>query len=131
MTEGFRSPAALWIGGAGNPPAVLGFRSLAAFWIGGSGNFGVPQPVGPVAFSIVQPVAIEFQHWASTVVIDLPQQFIPEPPHERNWQDWANSVIQLNSFGNQGVPPPDKYAQWQDWAWEFYRAMYPSNQGNS
>jgi hypothetical protein len=36
MAAGFRSPAALWIGGAGSPPPSAGVRSLLAFWMGGA-----------------------------------------------------------------------------------------------
>lgn len=36
MAAGFRSPLALWLGGASAPRPQAGFRSLLAFWLGGA-----------------------------------------------------------------------------------------------
>lgn len=36
MSVGFRSPLALWLGGASAPRPQAGVRSLLAFWLGGA-----------------------------------------------------------------------------------------------
>lgn len=36
MSAGYRSPLAIWLGGAAAPPPQAGVRSLLAFWLGGA-----------------------------------------------------------------------------------------------
>lgn len=104
--------------------------------IGGFGSpFGAfpppvpPAPAIPVAFTMVIPINIEFKHWASTLVVDFSHDFVPIPPDEANWQDWARDLIQSPTFYGQNAPFPDSFANWQDWAIRLYKAMVPSTSG--
>jgi hypothetical protein len=97
------------------------------------GEFPVPAPdIEPpaISFVMVKPYHIDFTHWASTLAVDFQQDFVPTPPQEWAWRQWAYDLVNSPSFYNQNAPFPDeRYATWQAWAEALYNVMVPSNIG--
>ena len=91
-----------------------------------------PLPPGPppISFVMVMPYGIDFQHWASTLTVDFQSDFVPTPPQEHGWRQWAWDLIQSPTFWNQNAPFPDeRFATWRAWAEALYNVMVPSNIG--
>src|SRR5690348_11691922 len=90
----------------------------------------LPPPPTPISFTMVKPLHIDFEHWASTLVVDFQQDFVPVPPQESAWRQWAWDLINSPSFYNQNAPFPDeRFANWRAWAEALYEVMVPSNIG--
>ena len=131
MTSGF-GDFSFGIGGRTTPWFIGPNPHLGHF---GSpfGEFPViPVPVSapPISFFMVKPLHIDFEHWASTLAVDFQQDFVPVPPQESGWRDWAWTLINSASFQNQNAPFPDeRFATWRAWAEALYNVMVPSNIG--
>lgn len=118
-------------------------QPIVPWWPGprhGIGGFGspfgpfVPPPTPPaptpISFTMVKPLHIDFEHWASTLAVDFQQDFVPTPPQEHGWRQWAWDLINSPSFYNQNAPFPDqRFETWRAWAEALYDVMVPSNIG--
>lgn len=70
----------------------------------------------------VLPLGISFKNWASQLLIDLPNSFIPNPPEINKWRDWASQLLTNDSLPNVPVPSLEAYPGdegWRQWAKDF------------
>lgn len=66
--------------------------------------------------SIVLPVGISFNAWASSLFIDYSTQEVPVPPEEAEWKIWAQRLVARNVFQNDQIPSPYGFSDWRSWA---------------
>jgi hypothetical protein len=77
---------------------------------------------------ITNPLKIEFDRWASQLILDLSTYNIPFHQGVENWRFWANQIINLNPIINPPLPTELSYPttdDWRQWAIRFYEVILP------
>jgi hypothetical protein len=70
----------------------------------------------------VFPTNISFNYWASQLIVDFPESYLPVPPEkEEKWANWAEIVSTKSPFREKSIPSPFagkkiKYKSWEEWA---------------
>jgi hypothetical protein len=72
---------------------------------------------------MVLPEFINIYDWASSLIIDFPNDNIPLLLDESNWKAWGNLLIQEERFINNNAPSTDTYEDWNRWAFDVYFVM--------
>lgn len=65
--------------------------------------------------SIVLPLNIEFDEWASQIRIDLPNVVFPVASPIEEWREWASQVVYSNNLPNVPLPTDICYPNNEDW----------------
>jgi hypothetical protein len=68
--------------------------------------------------SLVLPIEISFLDWAHALYIDLPHLDIPIAQDEKNWQEWAARLCEINQL-SPNIPISYQMPTWQEWAHYF------------
>jgi len=63
---------------------------------------------------IVLPLGINFEEWAATLYIDLPNLNIPLAPSQELWKEWAQNLLLDNKLVD--IPLPQNFSDWRIWA---------------
>lgn len=66
---------------------------------------------------IIVPEGIDFLSWTFTLYDSLPHLNLPMATNEKEWREWAETLILDNDLVN--VPLPENFTSWQNWA-EFF-----------
>jgi hypothetical protein len=61
--------------------------------------------------------------WASSLIIDFPEDDIPILTDESNWKNWGNILIQEDSFADNGSPSTLTFKDWKTWASAVFLTM--------
>lgn len=69
------------------------------------------------------PQGTNIQDWAASLIIDFPEDNIPQLKHEDKWKSWGNSLILENSFSQNAAPGTFLYEDWREWAEAVFHAM--------
>jgi hypothetical protein len=72
---------------------------------------------------MMMPTNTDLRTWASSLVIDFPNDNIPFYPGDSDWKTWGNFLIQENSFLANQAPGTSHFSDWKDWALAVYRQM--------
>ena len=67
-----------------------------------------------------------FESWASLMCELYSAQQLMIPTAETNWKQWANGLIAIDVFTNEGAPSSDGFNNWQDWAAALMGAVNPA-----
>lgn len=65
--------------------------------------------------SVVLPIEISFLDWAHSLFIDLPHLEIPIAVSEKDWQNWAVRLVEINQL-SPNIPVPYTINDWHLWA---------------
>jgi len=76
---------------------------------------------------MMTPVMASLPHWASSLMIDFPDDNIPYLGNEAEWREWGNLLIQEPSFAQNNAPSPNFFQEWRDWAFALYSVMQDYN----
>ena len=69
------------------------------------------------------PTKADLKTWASSLIVDFPQDNIPILSDENDWERWGSILIGCQSFASNAAPPPRAYGDWRDWAINVYKVM--------
>lgn len=72
---------------------------------------------------MMQPINTTVEFWADSLVIDFPYDNVPKLMDERNWREWGDSLVQENTFSDNGAPPTKTFTKWEEWATAVYNAL--------
>ena len=64
------------------------------------------------------PDYMTWEDWTGNMIIHYGQQNIMLSS-EDNWQEGAQNMARIETFGAYPVPSPERFENWQDWAREF------------
>lgn len=65
----------------------------------------------------------DFLSWAASLIIDLPNDNIPDVSNSVEWKEWGDRLVQENSFLVAGSPSTDGFSDWRSWARVVYFTM--------
>ncbi len=71
---------------------------------------------------MIQPIRIDLNKWASSLVVDFPNDNIPILKND-DWKTWGNDLIQENSFYVNSAPSTFGYPDWNSWAKAVFYTM--------
>lgn len=77
--------------------------------------------------TLISPLNISFNEWASQIRISLPDVVFPLPPDVKNWRNWAAQVVNSNALQNVPLPTEIGYPNdedWNKWAAYFINNIY-------
>jgi hypothetical protein len=66
---------------------------------------------------------VDFDYWANSLVIDFPTDNITIFSHNGSWKNWADQLVQENSFSSQGAPTSDLFSDRWEWAMALFKTM--------
>ena len=66
-----------------------------------------------------------FESWASLMCELYSAQQLMIPTAETDWKQWANGLLAIDVFSNEGAPSPNGFDDWQDWAEALMGAINP------
>lgn len=69
------------------------------------------------------PILTDLKTWSSSLIIDFPNDNVPILSDEKKWKLWGNTLIQENSFAENGAPGTEKFDDWQSWAQSVFKQM--------
>jgi hypothetical protein len=69
------------------------------------------------------PTRSDLKTWASSLIVDFPQDNIPIFTDESDWKRWGNLLIQEPSFARNAAPPTTGYSGSLDWAMAVFKVM--------
>jgi hypothetical protein len=72
---------------------------------------------------MMMPTKTDLQTWASSLVVDFPNDNIPLYSSASDWKTWGNFLIQENSFLANQAPGTSHFSNAKDWALAVYRQM--------
>ena len=81
---------------------------------------------------VIWPHNITFKYWAACLVADFPNENLPIPDDERNWQEWGTIVAGTGVFQRATIPVPlsfkegtkkEVFTDWEKWAKIVYTIM--------
>ncbi len=75
---------------------------------------------------MILPLGISLRTWANNLIIDFPDDDIPILQSEDEWKQWAQQLIQCDTFGDNNSPGPEDFRDWLTWA----QAVYYTNTDN-
>lgn len=61
--------------------------------------------------------------WASSLIIDFPEDNIPFLKDDQDWRPWGKFLVQEPSFSRNNAPGTDFFQTWQEWAASVYSVM--------
>ena len=69
------------------------------------------------------PIYADLKTWASSLIVDFPQDNIPLLIDESDWKRWGAFLTQETSFAINAAPTTRDYSNWKDWAINVYKVM--------
>lgn len=66
---------------------------------------------------MVNPAGMTLEDWAAQLLVDFPDDGIPQLIDPARWRDWGALVISCPSFAAD-APNQYQYDDWRDWAQE-------------
>lgn len=65
---------------------------------------------------MINPKRIPLQEWAHSLLVDYPEQNLPQLQSDNVWREWAAEVIKSPLFSNPSIPNPYAIDDWKEWA---------------
>lgn len=72
---------------------------------------------------MIIPTNIDLKTWASSLVIDFPEDDVPLLYNDAGWKEWGNFLIQCDSFSKNNAPGTFGYTDWREWARGVFNTM--------
>lgn len=81
---------------------------------------------------VIWPFNITFDYWAACLVSDFPNENLPLPGDEKQWQEWGTIVAGTGAFQRAHIPAPlnfkegvkkEVFTDWQKWAKVVYTIL--------
>lgn len=72
---------------------------------------------------MILPLHTNLAEWASSLIIDFPNDDIPILEKDTDWQLWGGFLVQEPSFEQAFAPSPYFYDDWRAWAIDVYYTM--------
>jgi hypothetical protein len=81
---------------------------------------------------IVWPEYVNLKDWAGALLMDYPNEALPQLQEDEKWQEWGSIVASTGVFARAGIPAPftinagqkkDNFENWQQWAKAVYTCM--------
>lgn len=69
-----------------------------------------------------------FDSWASLMVELYSPQQLSIPDETTDWYAWAEGLLAIDVFANEGAPNPRAFNDWQDWATALMNAVNPQTE---
>lgn len=63
------------------------------------------------------------ERWASSLIVDFPNDNIPLRWNESNWKSKGNALVQETSFANNAAPGTKDFNDWKTWAYAIFKSM--------
>lgn len=62
------------------------------------------------------PNGMSFKNWGNQLKSTYSNLFIPYPPEEEFWMEWAAFIFKNKEFCNGPIPAKEIYGHWLPWA---------------
>lgn len=72
---------------------------------------------------MILPKNVSFKQFASSLVVDFPNDNIPFLSSDENWREWGDRLVQENSFSNNGAPSTKGFSDKTEWAQALFKTM--------
>lgn len=69
------------------------------------------------------PAGVDLKTWSASLIIDFPNDNIPNLYDNSSWREWGDSLSQENSFSANHAPTTESYKDWESWATDVYSVM--------
>lgn len=71
----------------------------------------------------ILPIGISFTGWAAALRDEYPDSQFPIITNEKEWKNFAQSLIIEPAFNNVALPDSRGFATWRDWAMRFVQII--------